>query len=286
MAFLLLGGLFTKDRLPPYPGKVVDPAGKVLFTKADILAGQDVYQRYGLMDHGSVWGHGSQRGPEFSANTLHLQGDAVKGYLAKREYGTVYEALDDTRKEIVDLKTKREFKTNRYDPATDFLRDTVRSAEERLQISRFFYWTAWVASTTRPGTDYSYTNNWPHDRSVGNVPTPETYIWSLAGILSLLIVLGIFIYCVHNYRLWYGPTKGVALSEKLIDMPLTPSQFTAAKFFLVVILLFLLQTSFGGLLAHYTIHPASFWAPIACGFLDRHHLGRICHLPGSHNRRD
>jgi nitric oxide reductase large subunit len=121
MAFLLLGGLFTKDRLPPYPGKVVDPAGKVLFTKADILAGQDVYQRYGLMDHGSVWGHGSQRGPEFSANTLHLQGDAVKGYLAKREYGTVYEALDDTRKEIVDLKTKREFKTNRYDPATDTL---------------------------------------------------------------------------------------------------------------------------------------------------------------------
>jgi nitric oxide reductase subunit B len=184
MAFLLLGGLFTKDRLPPYPGKVVDPAGKVLFTKADILAGQDVYQRYGLMDHGSVWGHGSQRGPEFSANTLHLQGDAVKGYLAKREYGTVYEALDDTRKEIVDLKTKREFKTNRYDPATDtltltpaqvlavdavhrfweemfregdkgygFLRDTVRSAEERLQISRFFYWTAWVASTTSPMTE-------------------------------------------------------------------------------------------------------------------------------------
>ncbi len=308
MAFLLLGGLFTKDRLPPYPGKVVDPAGKVLFSKADILAGQDVYQRYGLMDHGSVWGHGSQRGPEFSANTLHQQGDAVRGYLAKREYGTVYEALDDTRKEIIDVKTRREIKTNRYDSETDtltltpaqvlaldsvhrfweemfregdkgygFLRDTVRSAEERLQISRFFYWTAWVASTTRPGTDYSYTNNWPHDRSVGNVPTPETYVWSLAGILALLIVLGIFIYCVHNYRLWYGPTKGVALSEKLIDMPLTPSQFTAAKFFLVVILLFLLQTSFGGLLAHYTIHPASFWAPIVAKIIP-YSLAKTWHL--------
>jgi len=44
-------------------------------------------------------------------------------------------------------------------------------------------------------------------------------------------------------------------------MPLTPSQFKAAKFFVVVILLFLLQTSFGGLLAHYTIHPGSFFIP-------------------------
>ena len=37
------------------------------------------------------------------------------------------------------------------------------------------------------------------------------------------------------------------------------SDGTVAKYFLVVILLFLLQTSFGGLLAHYTIHPASFY---------------------------
>jgi len=293
MALLIGGGFAARDQVPPYPGKVVDSKGNILFQKSDIMAGQNVYQRYGLMDHGSVWGHGSQRGPEFSASTLHLISDAVREHLAKREYGRAYEDLAGTQKEIIDVKTRREIKTNRYDPATDtlkltpaqvlaldsvhrfweemfregdtgygFLPDTVKSAEERLQISRFFYWTGWVASTTRPGTDYSYTNNWPHDRSVGNVPTAEVYVWSLAGILALLIVLGIFIYCVHNYGVWYGSTKGVPLAEKLIDMPLTPSQFKAAKYFLVVILLFLLQTSFGGLLAHYTIHPASFWAPI------------------------
>ncbi len=44
-------------------------------------------------------------------------------------------------------------------------------------------------------------------------------------------------------------------------MPLTSSQLKAAKFFVVVILLFLVQTSFGGLLAHYTIHPGSFFLP-------------------------
>lgn len=94
---------------------------------------------------------------------------------------------------------------------------------------------------------------------MGNVPTIDTYLWTLGGILSFLIVAGIFIFYVHNYGLWYGPTKGVPLAEKLVDMPLTPSQHKAAKFFLVVTLLFLAQTSFGGLLAHYTIHPASFY---------------------------
>ncbi|MBW2367300.1 MAG: cbb3-type cytochrome c oxidase subunit I [Deltaproteobacteria bacterium] len=57
------------------------------------------------------------------------------------------------------------------------------------------------------------------------------------------------------------------MAEKLIDIPLTSSQFKAAKFFLVVILLFLLQTAFGGLLAHYTIHPASFFFPFVSKYI-------------------
>jgi len=86
MAILLGGGVAMKKELPPYPGKVVDPNGEVLFQKSDIFAGQDVYQRYGLMDHGAVWGHGSQRGPEFSATTLHIMAEvgslAVKKTMA------------------------------------------------------------------------------------------------------------------------------------------------------------------------------------------------------------
>ena len=293
MGVLLAGGFFSLDHLPPYPGKVADPEGNVLFTKADILAGQDVYQRYGLMDHGSVWGHGSQRGMEFSATTLHLLGSSLRERAARQEYGKSFEELDDLEKKLVTVHVTQEIKTNRYDEGTDtlsltagqvaaldeirafwdttfrdgetrygFLPKTVPTEEERLQISRFFFWTAWVASTLRPGTDHTYTNNWPADRTVGNVPMAGTYIWTLGGVLGLFIVLGIFIFCVHYYGLWYGPVKGVPLSQKLVDMPLTPSQFSAAKYFLVVILLFLVQTNFGGLLAHYTIHPASFYFPI------------------------
>jgi len=290
MAVLLGGGVGMKSSLPPYPGKMVGPGGQVLFQKKDIIAGQNTYQRYGLMDHGAVWGHGSQRGPEFSATSLHLMADAVGDYFAGQEYGKAYNDLPQLEKQIIDIKIKNEIKTNRYDEGTDtltltpaqlqafekihthwdsvfikgdqgygFLPATIPEQQERLQISRFFFWTAWVASTLRPGKDYTYTNNWPPDRRVGNEASLAAYFWSIAGILSLLLVLGLFIFWVHRYGFWYGEAKGVPLAEKLIDMPLTASQFKAAKFFLVVILLFLIQTNFGGLLAHYTIHPASFY---------------------------
>lgn len=290
MVVLLGGGLSAKRQLAPYPGTVSDAEGNILFTLADILQGQDVYQRHGLMDHGSVWGHGSQRGPEFSALTLHLIGEVLHQQAAQREFGRPYEELQPTERELVALKTKWEVKENRYDPAADrlvltpaqvealahveqywdktlgegnlhygFLPQTVRDKEDRRQIARFFFWTAWVASVQRPGEDYSYTNNWPPDRSVGNVATTSVYLWTLGGIFALFVVLGLFIYWVHHHELWYGEAKGVPLAQKLIDMPLTASQFRAAKFFLVVILLFLLQTSYGGLLAHYTVHPGSFW---------------------------
>ncbi|MEW6673228.1 MAG: cbb3-type cytochrome c oxidase subunit I [Thermodesulfobacteriota bacterium] len=292
MAILLGGGVVMKKDLPPYPGKVVGPDGAVLFEKKDILAGQDVYQRYGLMDHGAVWGHGSQRGPEFSAASLHIIAEAVGDVLAQMDYGKPYSDLDELQKGIIDVKTRHEIKPNRYDAATDtltltaaqveglkrvsqywektfkegqqrygLLPDTIGDEQQRLQISRFFFWSAWVASTLRPGTDYTYTNNWPADRRVGNIASTETFFYSIAGILALLVVLGLFVYWIHRYGMWYGEAKGVALSEKLIAMPLTTSQLHAAKFFVVVIMLFLLQTTMGGLLAHYTIHPGSFFLP-------------------------
>jgi nitric oxide reductase subunit B len=292
MAVLLGGGIAMKKDLPPYPGKVVGPGGTVLFEKANIIAGQNVYQRYGLMDQGAVWGHGSQRGPEFSAASLKLMADAIGDYYARKDYGKSYADLDDLQKGLVDVKITHETKTNRYDAATDtltltaaqvegldrvkaywrkifteglqrygFLPNTIKEENQRLEISRFFFWTAWVASTLRPGSDYSYTNNWPADKRVGNVPSTGTYFYSIAGILALLLVLALFVYWIHRHGLWYGQAKGVALAEKLIDMPLTRSQFAAAKFFVVVILLFLVQTTFGGLLAHYTIHPGSFFFP-------------------------
>jgi len=61
MGILLADGHFAKEKAPPIPDKVV--RGETPLTdRAAIMHGQDVYQRYGLMDHGGVWGHGSLRG--------------------------------------------------------------------------------------------------------------------------------------------------------------------------------------------------------------------------------
>ena len=59
--------------------------------------------------------------------------------------------------------------------------------ESRLrQLSAFFFWTSWAASTNRPGDQISYTNNWPYEPLVGNRPTGEAVVWTGVSIIMLL----------------------------------------------------------------------------------------------------
>ncbi len=121
-------------------------------------------------------------------------------------------------------------KTNRYDAATDTLRLTAAQAEayrreiaywtdyfrhpvrngglkadlvtdptELRQFTAFVSWAAWASVAERPGARYSYTNNFPYDPTVGNLPTPDALLWSalslivlLAGIAAVLLVFGKF----------------------------------------------------------------------------------------------
>ncbi len=64
---------------PPIPHIVADPQGKPLFTDADIGDGQAVFLKYGLMDNGSIWGHGAYLGPDYSAASLALDGTGYRG---------------------------------------------------------------------------------------------------------------------------------------------------------------------------------------------------------------
>ena len=52
---------------PPIPDFVVNPAGETVFTRDDILGGQEVFLKHGLMDNGTIWGHGGYLGPDYSA---------------------------------------------------------------------------------------------------------------------------------------------------------------------------------------------------------------------------
>jgi nitric oxide reductase subunit B len=66
-AVLILLTAKAYQNAPPVPGRAVDPSGKVVFTSAEIALGQQVFLKHGLMDNGTVWGHGAYLGPDFSA---------------------------------------------------------------------------------------------------------------------------------------------------------------------------------------------------------------------------
>ena len=64
-SILTLVTVLTYTNAPPIPERVTDVTGSVLFTGADIQMGQEVFLKYGLMEHGSLWGHGAYLGPDY-----------------------------------------------------------------------------------------------------------------------------------------------------------------------------------------------------------------------------
>ncbi len=68
---LSLVTVLTYTNAPPIPARVVDGAGATLFDRQAILHGQEVFLKYGLMEHGTLWGHGAYLGPDYTAEYLH-----------------------------------------------------------------------------------------------------------------------------------------------------------------------------------------------------------------------
>ena len=87
VGFAILGVLayLTYAEQPPIPARVVDPAGAVLFTREDVLGGMNVFQRRGLMEYGSVYGHGAYLGPDFTAEWLHAEAAGLRSMRERAE---------------------------------------------------------------------------------------------------------------------------------------------------------------------------------------------------------
>jgi len=283
----------TYDNAPPIAARVVDGAGRTIFTSDDILRGQEVFLKYGLMEHGTLWGHGAYLGPDYTAEYLHRLAEISRDTLAIARYGKSFAALDAGLARDVGEAVRAEAKENRYDPATETLRFSaaeatafstqqrewgeyfggaraapglppryIRNPAELDALAAYFGWATWATVANRPGKDYSYTNNWPYEPLVGNRPTASTYLWSALSLVTLLGGLGLVLLAFgkFNYLGWRGEeSTGHRHDSRLIGWQLTPSQRATRFFLAVVAVLFLLQTLAGGALAHYRVEPGAFY---------------------------
>ena len=91
---------------PPIPARVVDTSGALVFDSKDVANGQEVFLKYGLMDNGTIWGHGAYLGPDFSAQYLHTLGLDVADAFARERFGRPYDDLAVDEKAMVEALTR------------------------------------------------------------------------------------------------------------------------------------------------------------------------------------
>ena len=295
-AILGISGVEVYRKAPPIPAEVVTTSGDVLMTRDDILAGQSAWQSTGGMQLGSIWGHGAYQAPDWSADWLHRELVAWLDLAAQETHGKPFDALDVDQKAALTHRLKTEYRTNSLDEATGVvtvsdrraqaiarvaahydglygndpalrqMRDnyamkeaTLPNAEKRQKLTNFFFWTAWVAATERPGTVATYTNNWPPEPLIGNQPTPENILWSLACLVILIAGVGSLIWGWAFLRKHDDTPPVAAERDPLTLAALTPSQRALGKYLFVVAALFVFQVFIGGFTAHYTLEGQSFY---------------------------
>ena len=275
---------------PPIPGKIVSPSGQTLITGGDIIAGQQVFLRYGLDGKRYHLGARGVSWADFSAQYLHTLGmDGIRKR-ARDLYGRDPDMLTEAERDSVTGDVTRSLKMNRYDPETRTLTFTnfeitsyqnqirswtnyfsqpagngglranfISDPEELRQLTAFFAWTAWASIVDRPGKSYSYTNNFPYDPTIDNRPTPDTVIWSALSLVTLLAgtALVLFAFGRFNYLGWKGHKEHI--HPQMLPGVATESQRATIKYFVIVSLLFLLQVLVGGATAHFRAEPGNFY---------------------------
>src|SRR5271157_2835544 len=134
---------------PPIPEQVVSAAGETIFTGADISAGQQVFLRYGLMENGTIWGHGAYLGPDFSAAYLHDLALEASDLESRRLYGRAPAALTDLQQDAVRAAVPPLLRENRYDPKTGAL--TFSEAEIISYRRQIGQWTEYFVHPEKNG---------------------------------------------------------------------------------------------------------------------------------------
>lgn len=270
-------------RSSPIPDYVSSNNEKV-FSKDDVLNGQAVFQRYALMEYGSMFGDGANRGPDYTAEALHYVSHYMNIFYQNQL--VISENREWQQKGMAE-QVRSEIKNNQYEKNTNKVKLTdaqVFAASELVKyyqqkfttaespgafkpvgyltdtteirsLTAFFFWGAWVCGVQRPGEIYSYTHNWPFDPDAGNTPSSAIIQWSILGSLGLIFGLGLVLYYYGKLEklddnAYTSNAQPFMTRDEIHKFKPSAVQRATYKFFFTAIILFAVQVLSGILTVH------------------------------------
>ncbi|KAA5539971.1 nitric-oxide reductase large subunit [Adhaeribacter rhizoryzae] len=302
-SFAVLGyyGSEIYRQAPPIPDKVVSASGQVLFTAQDIKNGQNVWQSMGGQEVGSIWGHGAYQAPDWTAEWLHKEAMYMLDIWATAEKGEKFSDLDNESKAGLEARLQTQIRQNTYNNQANtitildvraaaiadvsryytglFMNDadmakyreayaipdnSIKDPERMRQMNAFFFWASWACVTERPGQNISYTNNWPHEKLVGNKPSSDLIIWTGFSVIVLIAGIGLLAYYYASNKEEELDVSKLPQKDPLLGLEPTPSMRATLKYFWTVTSLILVQVIMGVVTAHYGVEgQALYGLPLA-----------------------
>ena len=287
-SFAILGWTtkLTYEAAPPFPDRFVAADGTPLMTAADIVSGKAGFQKADLMDYGSLYGMGSYFGEDYTAAYLVRLATLTEGNIAKAhgvkdlselsaEQRASARAAMQAELQGIDLTKQVAVIPDPLAAAITTLRGEIvqtllhhdfakgwsqaysldqQSAE---RTADFLIYSSLTTVARRPGTDASWTQNWPFEPLVGNTPTTSTFRWTWISFCFTFFAFGAVLFIYQRYL----NDPDVAPMDPVLSrfMPLTASQRRIGKYFLAVAGVLLLQILVGSIMAHYYSDRTSFY---------------------------
>lgn len=299
---------------PPIPEKVITESGALLFTSQQIKDGQNVWQSIGGQEVGTVWGHGAYLAPDWSADWIHKEAVWILNKWSEAQSGQPFDKLGNEQQAMLKARLQEALRKNTFDSSTGILTltderadairnnmkhyaglfmndpgletergnyaippNTIKDPVRMEAMNAFFFWAAWACVTNRPGSDLTYTSNWPPDQTVGNTPSAGIVLWTGFSVIMLLVGVGLLAFYNARNRSDILDSSLLPQNDPLGGLNPTPSMKATLKYFWIVVILILVQILFGVVAAHYGVEGTGFYGLNLAGILP-YSVSRTWHI--------
>lgn len=268
--------------VPPIPAVVSAADGTPLYTRDDVVQGKALFQQFDLMDYGTMLGMGAYLGPDFSTEFMHARALALYDAYGQSTYGKPAAELSDEERALVKVKVIADVRgTVMADAGTTYTAESaaafranqawltrflvdgnpewawpggvIRPAEAAL-IATFVDWSQLVASSLRPGTDRTWSNNWPPEPLLDQDGGWHNHVVSLWEFLLLWPASILVVFLAYTYL--FKREDDEECEPPLEIKTFLPSQKKLLKYVPLVALFIVLQMVLGGYLAHIYTEPS------------------------------